>query len=260
VFDPISARVAESVGYEIGMIGGSVIASATLAAADLLLLTLSEFAAQIHRISCASNLCLVADADHGYGNALNVMRTVQELEHAGVAALTIEDSSLPMSFGQAAGEERMVSIEEAVGKLRAAVAARTDPSLVIVGRTSALRSEGTEGAIERAKAYASCGVDAIFFVGLEQPDQLEAIYRVIRLPIVAFQYMERERLANHGVRILLQGHHALPGAVKALRETYQHLSAGGSAGDVKVNLASAKEMNDVIGAETYKAWQGEFLR
>src|SRR6185295_1418227 len=126
VYDGLSARVAESVGYQIGMLAGSVASNTTLAAPDLIVLTLTEFADQVRRIMRVSNLSLVVDADHGYGNALNVMRTVQELEHAGVSALSIEDTELPVAFGKPAGLDRddLVSIDEAVGKLRAALAAR----------------------------------------------------------------------------------------------------------------------------------------
>src|SRR5258705_4302138 len=144
VYDPLSARIAESVGYETGMLAGSAASSTTLAAPDLILLTLTEFSDQIRRITRVSKLALIADADHGYGNALNVMRSIQELEHAGVSGLSIDDAVLPRAFGQSDAEARMVSTEEAVGKLRAAVAARCDPSLVIFARTSALVLEGIE--------------------------------------------------------------------------------------------------------------------
>src|ERR687887_1346982 len=135
VFDPVSARLAEAVGFEVGMLAGSIASATVLGAPDLVVLTLTEFAEQIHRITRASSLSLMVDADHGYGNALNVMRTVEELEAAGVSALTIEDTLLPPRFGQRQGEE-LIAIQEFVGKLRAAVAARQDPSLVIIGRTA----------------------------------------------------------------------------------------------------------------------------
>ena len=140
VYDPLSARVAESVGYEIGMLAGSVASNTTLAAPDLIVLTMTEFADQIRRIMRASTLSLIVDADHGYGNALNVMRTVEECEHAGVSAMSIEDTALPTRFGST--KEEFLSVEEGVGKMKAALTARQDPSLIIVGRTSALKGEG----------------------------------------------------------------------------------------------------------------------
>src|SRR4051812_21825847 len=114
VFDPISARIAQDIGFEVGMLGGSVASMVVLGAPDIFILTLTEFADQIRRISRASALPLVVDADHGYGNALNVMRTVQELETAGVAGLTIEDTELPPVFGRPQ-DEALISVEEGVG-------------------------------------------------------------------------------------------------------------------------------------------------
>src|SRR5690242_20855349 len=99
VFDPISARIAEDLGFEIGMFAGSIASLTVLGAPDLIVLTLTEFAAQANRICRAGNLPLMCDADHGYGNALNVMRTVEELETAGVSGLSIEDTKLPNPFG-----------------------------------------------------------------------------------------------------------------------------------------------------------------
>ncbi|MDP7505722.1 MAG: isocitrate lyase/phosphoenolpyruvate mutase family protein, partial [Nitrospinota bacterium] len=136
VFDPISARIAEDLGFEIGMFAGSTASLTVLGAPDVIMLTLTEFAAQAYRICRAGNLALMVDADHGYGNALNVKRTVEELETAGVAALTIEDTLLPQPFAEL-DSTRLVSIEEGVGKMRAALEGRQDSSLVIAGRTSA---------------------------------------------------------------------------------------------------------------------------
>lgn len=127
VSDPISARIAEDLGFEIGMFAGSIGAMAVIGAPDLITLTLSEFAQQAYRIGRAGNLPLLVDADHGYGNALNVKRTVEELESAGVAALTIEDTDLPQPFGTV-GRTRLIPLEEGVGKMKAALAGRQDPS------------------------------------------------------------------------------------------------------------------------------------
>ncbi len=263
VFDPLSARVAEAVGFEIGMLAGSVASNTTLAAPDLIVLTLTEFADQIRRIMRVSKLSLLVDADHGYGNALNVMRTVQELEHAGVSALSIEDTVLPTPFGQVQGRESLTSIEEGVGKLRAAVAARSDPSLIIAGRTSVLKVEGVEGTVARAKAYAATGVDAIFIVGLEKIEQLDAVHAAVKLPIIvgsAPASLRREDLAMRGARILLQGHQPVAAAVKALHETYTHLYHGGAPADLKPKLAAPQEMERLVDAENYKQWQREFLQ
>ena len=151
VYDAISARIAEDLGFEVGMFAGSVGSLSVLGAPDLIVLTLTEFAQQAYRICRAGNLALLVDADHGYGNALNVRRTVEELESAGVAALTIEDTILPTPYGQTGGPE-LISMEEGVGKMRAALEGRQDPSLVVAGRTSAAAINGLDDAIKRAKA------------------------------------------------------------------------------------------------------------
>jgi oxaloacetate decarboxylase len=263
VFDPLSARIAQSVGFELGMLAGSVASNTTLAAPDLIVLTLTEFAEQIRRITRASTLPLLVDADHGYGNALNVMRTVEELEHAGVSAMSIEDTRLPLSFGQAAGTDELISVEEMIGKLKAAVAARRDPELVIAGRTAALKVEDTARTAARVKAYAATGVDAIFIVGVETVEQVAAVHEAAKLPVIvgsAPASLKREDIAAAGARILLQGHQPVAAAVKALHETYAHLFAGGAPADLKNKIASAQEMDRLVGGENYKRWQREFLR
>jgi len=164
VYDAISARIAEDLGFEVGMFSGSIGSMAVLGAPDLVVLTLTEFGAQANRICRAGNLALLVDADHGYGNALNVRRTVEELETAGICALSIEDTVLPRPYG-GDGKPRLTSIEEGVGKMRAAVSARQDENLVIAGRTSALAIADLDEARKRAKAYEAAGVDAIFLAG-----------------------------------------------------------------------------------------------
>jgi carboxyvinyl-carboxyphosphonate phosphorylmutase len=248
VFDPLSARVAESVGYQIGMLAGSTASSTTLAAPDLIVLTLTEFADQIRRITRASTLSMLVDADHGYGNALNVMRTVEECEHSGVSAMSIEDTVLPTRFGKTGGEE-LISKEEGVGKMKAALAGRRDPSTIIAGRTSALKVEGVEGTIARAKAYADV-------------DQVKAVHDAVKLPIIvgsAPDSIKRDDFATAGARVLLQGHQPVAAAAKAVREVYEHLFKGGAPADLKSKIASAEEMNALTRGDAFKGWQRDFL-
>jgi len=263
VHDPLSARVAEAVGYELGMLAGSVASNTTLAAPDLIVLTLTEFADQVRRIMRASRLSLIVDADHGYGNALNVMRTVEELEHAGVSGMSIEDTALPARFGQPGGTDELISTAEMAGKLKAAVAARRDPALVILGRTAALKVEGTEGAVTRAKAFSATGVDAIFLVGVESAEQVRAVHEATKLPVMvgsAPASIRREDFAGAGARILLQGHQPLPAAVKALKEVYTHLHNGGAPADLEDKLASAQEMDELVNGDAWKRRQRDYLR
>src|SRR5579862_5161514 len=142
VYDATSIRIAEDLGFELGMLGGSVASLAVLGDPDIALITLTELAEQVRRTSRASALPFLVDADHGYGNALNVCRTVQELEAAGAAGLTIEDTLLPQAFGQV--KTQLISLEEGVGKMKAALGGRGDPSLVILGRTGAVSITGID--------------------------------------------------------------------------------------------------------------------
>ena len=263
VYDALSARVAESVGYKLGILAGSVSSNTTLAAPDLILLTLTDFADQVRRIMRTSDLSLLVDADHGYGNALNVMRTVQELEHAGVSAMSIEDTSLPIRYGQPEGQDELISTGEMVGKLKAAVAARRDPATVIAGRTAALKVEDTARTVERVKAYAACGVDCIFVIGVETVDQVKAIHDAAKLPVIvgsAPASIQREDFAKAGARVLLQGHQPVAAAVKALRAVYEHLHNGGAAADLKDKIASTKDMDALVFGEDYKKYMRDFLR
>jgi oxaloacetate decarboxylase len=261
VFDPISARIAEELGFEIGMFAGSVASFTVLGNPDLILLTLTEFADQAYRICRAGNLPLLVDADHGYGNALNVMRTVEELETAGIAALSIEDTSLPANFG-AAGEMRLIPIEEGVGKMRAALAARQDPSLVIVGRTQAISVTGIDDTVARARAYEAAGVDALFFVGLKKRAELDAIAAAVKLPIVigggGGELEDLSYLGARRVRVALQGHQPIMAAVKAVHDTLKALRDGVKPAALP-GIASAELMKAVTRDAHYKRWMGEFL-
>ena len=261
VYDGLSARLAQDVGYTLGILAGSVSSNSTLAAPDLIVLTLTEFADQIRRIMRASDISLLVDADHGYGNALNVMRTVIECEHAGVSAMSIEDTALPLRFGQE--KDELISTAEMAGKLKAAVAARKDPATVIAGRTAALKVEGAEATCARAKAYAACGVDCIFVVGVESVAQIKAINEAAKLPIIvgsAPASIKREEFEAVGARVLLQGHQPLAAAVKVLREIYTHLYNGGSPIELKSKIASSDDMDKLTHNDEYKQWIKAFMR
>jgi len=259
VFDPLSARIAQDLGFEVGMFAGSTASLTVLGAPDLILITLREFAEQAYRINRAFEVPLLVDADHGYGNSLNVMRTVQELETAGVSALTIEDTVLPRPFGPAGGA--LTSIEEGVGRMRAALAARQDPDLVIVGRTIAMGATSTEDALARAKAYAAAGADAFFFVGIKDRVQLEAAAAAIDIPIIIGgtpELSDRDYLASQRVRVALQGHQPIMAAARAVHDTMKALRDGVPPKDLK-GVPSAKFMAKATRDTDYKNWTKEFL-
>ena len=259
VYDALSARVAESVGYEIGILSGSVSGATLLAVPDLVLQTLTEFARQVRSVTRASALSLVVDTDHGYGNALNVMRTVEELEHAGVAGLMIEDLAMPPRFGSSGLE--LASIEEMVGKLHAALQARDDPELFILARTAALKVEDAKSASARARAYAATGVDAIYVTGVERLEDFDTVRAGITLPIAVgpARGIARQDFEARGVRLALQGHHPVAAAVKALRDTYTHLYQGGAPADLESSIATPAEMAQITNSADYEAWRKLFL-
>jgi len=260
VFDPISARIAEELGFEVGMFAGSIASFTVLGAPDLIVLTLSEFADQAYRINRAGKLPLLVDADHGYGNALNVMRTVQELETAGVAAMCIEDTLLPRAYGEK--KPSLISLDEGEGKMCAAIAAREDPSFVIVGRTSAAAISGTEDVLRRAKAYEAAGVDALFFAGGMTREQLDALSNAVKLPLMlggsGRELQDRDYLASRRVRIALQGHQPFSAAVQAVYDTLKALREGTKPGDLQ-GIASAETMGRVTRSGDYKSWTEKFL-
>src|SRR6478735_3405441 len=237
VYDAISARIAEDLGFEVGMFSGSVGSMAVLGAPDLVVLTLAEFAAQAYRICRAGNLALLVDADHGYGNALNVRRTVEELETAGICAMSIEDTVLPRPYGPS-GKPTLSSIEEGVGKMKAALSARQDKRLVIAGRTSALAITGVDEAIK-------------------------AVSEAIRIPIITGgagggPLGDLDWLGAHRVRVALQTHAPFSAAVQAVYDTLKALRDGVAPRDLK-NIASPELMRQVTRAEDYQQWTKDFL-
>lgn len=256
VFDPMSARIAADLGFEVGILGGSVASLQVLAAPDFALITLSEFVEQASRIGRVARLPVIADADHGYGNALNVMRTVVELERAGIAALTIEDTLLPAQFGRKSTD--LIGIDEGVGKIRAALEARVDPDLAIIARTNAGVLEVDE-VIRRTKAYQSAGADGICMVGIRDFEHLEAIAENLSVPLMLVSYgnpslRDDARLASLGVRIVVDGHAAYFAAIKATYDCLRE-QRGIAASDLNATELTHKYTQP----EDYIVWAREYM-
>jgi oxaloacetate decarboxylase len=260
VYDATSIRIAEDLGFEVGMFGGSVASLAVLGDPDVTLITLTELAEQMRRMSRAASLPVLVDADHGYGNALNVRRTVQELEAAGAAGLTVEDTLLPQGFGQT--KTQLISLAEGVGKMKAALDGRGDPSLVILGRSGAVAISGLDDLIARARAYEAAGVDALFIVGLKTRSELEAVAAATTLPIVLGGFPEemidRNYLVSQRVKIALQGHASFAAATQAVYATLKALRDGAAPKDLK-GLASSELTGRVTREADVKARSAEFL-
>jgi oxaloacetate decarboxylase len=260
VFDPISARIAEDLGFEAGMFAGSIASLTVLGVPDIVMLTLSEFAQQAYRINRAGSLPLLVDADHGYGNALNVKRTVEELETAGVAGLTIEDTLLPTPYGATAPS--LIPIAEGVGKMKAALAGRQDKRLVIVGRTSAMAISGVDDTIARLKAYQAAGVDMLFMAGVKTRAQLDAVASAVKLPLFlgspGAELYDLDYLSARNVRVCLQGHLPFMAAINTVYETLQALRNGTAPANIK-GIAPPELMKRVTRRADYSKWSKEFL-
>ena len=260
VFDPISARIAADVGFEAMMFAGSIASFTVLGAPDVVTLTLTEFAEQALRINRAGKLPLLVDADHGYGNALGVKRTVEELETAGVAGMTIEDTLLPTPYGSKGVS--LIPIAEGVGKMKAALLGRQDRRLVVIARTSALSISGLDDTIARLKAYEAVGVDMLFIAGVKTRADLDAVASAVKLPLflgsAGPELYDLDYLSARNVRVCLQGHLPFLAAVNAAYETLKALRDGTPPAQIKT-IASPDLMKQVTRQADYAKWSKEFL-
>lgn len=259
--DPLSARIAEEVGYEAGSLLSSAATMAMLAAPDLSLLSLTEMASHTCRIARACNLPILVDGEQGFGNALNVRRTVMEIEAAGAAAVTIEDTVLPQPFG-GAGSFQLVSLEEGRGKLRAALKGRSDPSFLIVARTSALSVAAMDDALERLTSYEREGVDAIFLSGVRSLEQLNVAREALSIPLVvgaiAPELRDQGVLGRAGVSLWVQGNQPHFAAVHAMRESYRAVLHGEAPGAIQP-ASSDNYVDQLLEGPLYKRLAGELL-
>jgi len=261
VYDPISARIAQDIGYELAMFAGSLASFTVLGAPDKMVLTLTELAEQARRICRASSIPLIVDADHGFGNALNVRRTVEELETAGVAGLTIEDTESPQCFGKS--PKSLISVEETIGKFQAALDARQDASLCFFSRTTAFNVVSQEEALARIERYVGLPADGLFLVGIKSWQQLEAVRRLTSLPILLGSFPENmkdtKRLASLSVRIALEGHSTFAVACKAI---YENMIKLRSRIDPSVEMRSVPEelVASITQEALYQQWIQKYLQ
>jgi len=219
------------------------------------------------RINRVSDMCLIADADEGGGNAMNVYRTVRELEATGVVAIELEDNRVPSRFGEAESRHAlMVPVEEHVEKLRAAVEARRDPSTVIVARTLALAQLPLDQALQRIHAYSETGAEAIMLPRLPRGRaDIEALHRTTSLPLFVLGAPPDDDsapgfLAAHGVRIFFLGLSIYAMTVKTLHDGLKHLKDGGSPADLKDRSAPQELIEAVNRTPEFKRWQARFMK
>jgi carboxyvinyl-carboxyphosphonate phosphorylmutase len=223
------ARGRDQLDYEVCFLSGSVGKAANLGAPAIVLANMSDFVDHRRRITSIADVSLMVDGEDGFGNAVNVVRTVRELESAGVSAIEIEDNIAPMRFNGA--DRGLVSQAEEVGKLEAAVAARTDPTTVIVARTAALAYCALDEAVDRMQAYAQTGAEVLRLVGLHTRTQLAAVHQAPALPLSVLSPPADLRndvafLAADGVKILMLGNPAFGVAVKAIYDCLKGIVSG----------------------------------
>jgi carboxyvinyl-carboxyphosphonate phosphorylmutase len=261
VFDPLSARMVEDLGGQVGMLAGSVAAMSILGAPDKMLITSSEFTDMALRICRAGDLAVIADADHGYGNAMNVQRTIRELDHSGLAAITIEDTDLPQPFGSETTQ--LLDINEAVGKMRAAVSGRVNADLVILARTSAATINGRDDCIARIRAYEKTGVDGIALIGSRSLEDLTTLCATTDLPImlggIGSIAPKADDLAKMGARIYLRGHQPYLASLAATYSAIQQVLGQANPDDAPPVINSAI-LRQLTREDSYDENADQFLK
>jgi carboxyvinyl-carboxyphosphonate phosphorylmutase len=262
IFDPLSARIAHLLAYDVCVLSGSVGKVANLAVPDLVLSNMSDLVDHCRRITRIADVSLMVDAEDGFGTAVNVMRTVKELEAAGVSAIEIEDNVVPKQFN--VSKPGLVSKAEQMGKLKAAVAARTDPSTIIVARTSALAECSLDEALDRIRAYANTGAEALMLVGLQRGRaDIEAVHHATPLPLCVLNPPPDVRndpsfLAANGVRILMLGNPVFAVAVKAIYDSLKHVQEGRALEELQDRQASPDLLRAVNRTDEFRQQQQEY--
>jgi 2,3-dimethylmalate lyase len=264
-YDALSARLIERAGFDVVYMTGFGTSASLLGRPDVGLLGLSEMVGNVRRIVQAVDVPVIADADTGYGNAINVVRTVQEYEQAGVAGLHLEDQVLPKRCGHMSGKQ-VVPVDEMVGKLRAAVAARSDPDLVIIARTDARAVEGLGAALDRAHRYHAAGADALFVEALEGTDEIELVaHELAGVPLV-FNWAEggrtpplpHERLVELGFAVVLMPISTILVATKAIESALAEIRRAGTPLPVLDRMPTFDGFLDTIGLPEVRRLEADF--
>lgn len=258
------ARVIEDLGFEAVYVTGAGVANMALGVPDIGLTTVTELAAAASSISDAVSLPIIVDADTGFGNAVNMVRTVRLLERAGAAGIQIEDQVFPKKCGHFNGKE-VISADEMIQKIKAAVDARVDGDLQVIARTDARAIEGLDRAIERAQAFVEAGADITFVEAPVSPEELARIAREIPVPQVANIVFGgktpdpgRERLAEMGFSIVLYANAALQAALKASYDVLGALKEEGSLASVAERLASFEDRQRAVAKHEWDALESRY--
>ena len=252
-YDALSARLIERAGFPAVYMSGAGASYSLLGAPDLGLLSFEEMVGQVRRIAQAVHIPVVADADTGFGNALNVIRTVREYEAAGADAVQLEDQSMPKRCGHLT-EKRLIPAEEMAGKIRAACDARSSPDILIIARTDAVGPEGLESALQRLERYERAGADLLF---LEAPPNAEAYQEArarLKAPLMANMVeggrtplLRREELEALGVRLVIFPGAAARAAAFAVQDLLRTLREEGTTRGYLDRMLLFDQLNEVVG-------------
>jgi 2,3-dimethylmalate lyase len=253
-FDPLAARLVEAAGFAAVYMTGFGTSAALLGRPDVGLLTMTEMAGNAGRIAACVDIPVIADADTGYGNPLNVIRTVGVYEAAGVAGMHIEDQVAPKKCGHMEGK-LVIGAEEMAQKVRAAVEARSDPDFVIIARTDARAVEGLDSALDRARRYRDAGADALFIEALVSEAEIEAAVRAFPGVPLLFNWAEGgktppvglDRLTELGYRIVIFPIATLLAATAGIRRVLAEIAAAGTPAAILAELPSFGDFTDFIG-------------
>jgi 2,3-dimethylmalate lyase len=254
-YDALSARLIEQAGFDAVYMTGFGTTASLIGRPDVGLLSGAEMVDNARRIVSAVDVPVIADADTGYGNAINVVRTVQLYEQAGVAGIQLEDQVMPKKCGHMSGK-LLIGADEMVGKLRAAVQARRDPDLLIIARTDAVAVTGVDDAIARARAYADAGADVLFVEAPTSEDDIARVAKELRdvAPLV-FNWAEGgrtpplslERITELGFSLVIYPIGTLLAATAGIRSLLATLKADGTPTAAMPQLPSFDEFTDLIG-------------
>jgi len=263
-FDGLSARLIERAGFPIVYVTGGGIAR-SMGYPDMGLITMSEVLARVKNIVDVTAIPVLADADTGYGNALNVMRTVREFEAIGVAGIHIEDQITPKKCGHYEGKA-LISEEEMIKKIEAAKEARADPDFIIIARTDARAVEGLEKAIERGKRYAEVGADMIFVEAPQSVEEIQRITKSIRAPLVINMFkggktplVSVDQLERWGYRIAIIPSPVQLAAINAMREVLETLQRDGTVEAYSNRMVTFQERDEIVGLEKFQKLEQRFL-
>ena len=264
-FDGLSARLVQEAGFEAAYLSGGAVAR-SMGIPDIGLVTMSESIERAVQVVSTIKIPIIADADTGYGNAVNLVRTVREFERAGVAAIHIEDQITPKRCGHLDGKE-VISLGEMTQKLQAALAARTDPDFCIIARTDARGVNGFDDAIERGQAFAKLGVDAIFVEAPQSEEELAEIPRRIPdIPLLVNVFkggktpmLPVERLEKMGYRIAIYPSETQRAAIHAMRNALSTLKREGTTESIDASLTTFKERDRVVDLDGWQKIEKNYM-